>query len=197
MSAERTAEINRQTGETAISVSINLDGSGTSHIDTGIGFFDHMLRSFSRHGFFDLDVKADGDLEVDCHHTIEDTGIVLGEAIRRALGDKRGITRYGHCILPMDETLVMCAIDLSGRPYLGFDAAFTTDRVGAFDTEMVREFFYAVSYSSGMNLHIRLLDGRNNHHMIEAIFKAFARALDMAVSFDERVQDVPSTKGII
>ena len=197
MNGVRKAEINRQTGETTISVAIDLDGTGRSQIDTGIGFFDHMLRSFSKHGFFDLEVKADGDLVVDCHHTIEDTGIVLGEAIRKALGDKRGITRYGHCILPMDETLVMCAIDLSGRPYLGFDAVFTVDKLGGFDTEMVKEFFYAVSYSCGMNLHIKLLDGKNNHHMIEAIFKAFARALDMATRFDERVEDVPSTKGII
>ena len=145
MSAGRTAQINRQTGETAINIHIDLDGSGKSNVDTGIGFFDHMLRSFSKHGFFDLEVKADGDLEVDCHHTIEDTGIVLGEAIRKALGDKRGIRRYGHCILPMDETLILCAIDLSGRPYLSFDASFTADRVGAFDTEMVKEFFNAIS----------------------------------------------------
>lgn len=197
MSAGRTAQINRQTGETAINIHIDLDGSGKSNVDTGIGFFDHMLRSFSKHGFFDLEVKADGDLEVDCHHTIEDTGIVLGEAIRKALGDKRGIRRYGHCILPMDETLILCAIDLSGRPYLSFDASFTADRVGAFDTEMVKEFFYAISYSCGMNLHIRQLSGSNNHHIIEAIFKAFAKALDMAAGMDGRVFDVLSTKGII
>lgn len=150
---------------------------------------------FTRHGFFDLDLKVAGDLEVDCHHTIEDTGIVLGNAIREALGDKKGIKRFGSMILPMDETLVLCAIDLSGRPYFAFDAEFTTDRVGDMDTEMVREFFYAVSYSAGMNLHMKVLSGTNNHHIIEALFKAFGKALDDASSYDPRITDILSTKG--
>lgn len=149
---DRTASISRTTSETDIAVTLNLDGSGRSDIDTGIGFFDHMLRSFAKHGFFDLTAQVKGDLEVDCHHTIEDTGIVLGEAIKKAVGDKKGIRRYGSFALPMDETLVLTALDLSGRPYLCFDADFTVDRVGEFDTEMVREFFYAISYSCGMNL---------------------------------------------
>lgn len=191
----RKAEITRTTKETDIKAAIELDGSGTASVHTGIGFFDHMLDGFARHGFFDLSLEADGDLEVDCHHTIEDAGIVLGSAIKQALGDKRGIKRFGSCILPMDETLVLCAVDLSGRPYLVFDGEFTAERVGDFDTEMVREFFYAISYAAGMNLHIKVLSGGNNHHMIEAMFKAFARALDEAVTFDERIIDVLSTKG--
>ena len=171
--ADRYSEIQRKTSETDITMKLGLDGSGAARIDTGIGFFDHMLNSFARHGFFDLDVTVRGDLHVDCHHTIEDTGIVLGDAIKKALGDKKGIRRYGYFILPMDEALAIAAIDLSGRPYLVFDAQFTTERVGDFDTEMVREFFYAVSYSAGMNLHIKVLSGTNNHHIIECIFKAF------------------------
>ena len=158
------------------------------HIETGIGFFDHMLEGFSKHGFFDLHMECDGDLQVDSHHTIEDCGIVLGDAIKKALGDKSGIKRFGSCILPMDETLVLCAVDLSGRPYLVFDDEFTTERLGTLDTEMIREFFYAVSYSAGMNLHIKVLSPGNNHHMAEAMFKAFARALDEAVSHDPRVK---------
>ncbi len=193
----RVASIERKTSETDINITLNLDGNGKSDIDTGIGFFDHMLKSFSKHGFFDLEVKVKGDLYVDCHHTIEDTGIVLGEAIKQALGDKKSIRRYGNMMLPMDETLVLCAIDLSGRPYLNFNGEFTTDRVGDFDTEMVKEFFYAVSYSAGMNLHIKQLDGDNNHHIIEAMFKAFAKALDEAVSIDPRITDVLSTKGAL
>lgn len=191
----RKAEITRTTKETNIKAEIELDGNGTASVHTGIGFFDHMLDGFARHGFFNLNLEADGDLEVDCHHTIEDAGIVLGSAIKEALGDKRGIRRFGSCILPMDETLVLCAVDLSGRPYLAFDGEFTTERVGDFDTEMVKEFFYAISYTVGMNLHIKVLSGGNNHHMIEAMFKAFARALDEAVTFDERITDVLSTKG--
>ena len=191
---DRTASISRITSETDIAVTLNLDGSGRSDIDTGIGFFDHMLRSFAKHGFFDLTVQVKGDLEVDCHHTIEDTGIVLGEAIKKAVGDKKGIRRYGSFALPMDETLVLTALDLSGRPYLCFDADFTVDRVGEFDTEMVREFF---SYSCGMNLHIRQLASQNNHHIIEAIFKSFAKALDEAVGYDPRITDVLSTKGTL
>lgn len=191
----RKTTVNRKTKETDIHLQLELDGEGNYQVDTGIGFFNHMLEGFSRHGFFDVKLQVKGDLEVDCHHTVEDTGIVLGTAIRKALGDKKGIRRYGSCILPMDETLVLCAIDLSGRPYLVFDDAFTTDRVGYMDTEMVREFFYAVSYSAGMNLHIKILSGSNNHHIMEAMFKAFARALDEAVSTDPRISGVLSTKG--
>ena len=185
----------RKTGETDITIRLNLDGTGKASIQTGIGFFDHMLNSFARHGLFDLEVQAKGDLEVDCHHTIEDTGIVLGEAIRQAVGDKKGICRFGECILPMDETLVLCALDLSGRPYLRYHLDLTVPSVGQFDTEMVHEFFYAVSYAAGMNLHVKQLDGENNHHIIEAAFKSFAKALDRAVSYDGRISDVLSTKG--
>ena len=189
----RTADYVRKTKETDISLHLNLDGTGSSSIHTGIGFFDHMLDGFARHGLFDLKVNVAGDLAVDCHHTIEDTGIVLGNAIKEAVGDKKGIRRYGSCIL--DETLVLCAVDLSGRPYLVFDGEFTTDRVGYMDTEMVKEFFYAISYTAGMNLHIRVLSGGNNHHMIEAMFKAFAKALDQATIIDPRITDILSTKG--
>ena len=191
----RTADYVRKTKETDISLHLNLDGTGSSSIHTGIGFFDHMLDGFARHGLFDLKVNVAGDLAVDCHHTIEDTGIVLGNAIKEAIGDKKGIRRYGSCILPMDETLVLCAVDLSGRPYLVFDGEFTTDRVGYMDTEMVKEFFYVISYTAGMNLHIRVLSGGNNHHMIEAMFKAFAKALDQATVIDPRITDILSTKG--
>ena len=192
---ERIAQIQRKTKETDIQVKLNLDGSGNSVINTGIGFFNHMLEGFSKHGFFDLNLNCEGDLAVDCHHTIEDCGIVLGNAIREALGDKSGIKRFGSCILPMDESLVLCAIDLSGRPYLVFDGEFTTEKIGYMDTEMVKEFFYAISYSAGMNLHIKVLTPGNNHHMAEAMFKAFARALDEDVSRDPRVQGILSTKG--
>ena len=191
----RIADYVRKTKETDISLHLNLDGTGSSSINTGIGFFDHMLDGFARHGLFDLKVNVAGDLAVDCYHTIEDTGIVLGNAIKEAVGDKKGIRRYGSCILPMDETLVLCAVDLSGRPYLVFDGEFTTDRVGYMDTEMVKEFFYAISYTAGMNLHIRVLSGGNNHHMIEAMFKAFAKALDQATVIDPRITDILSTKG--
>ena len=193
----RTAAVTRVTNETNIALVLGLDGSGKTDIQTGIGFLDHMLNSFARHGFFDLDCKGKGDLYVDSHHLIEDTGIVLGEAIKKALGDKKGIRRYGNFLLPMDEALVLCALDLSGRPYLVFEAEFTTDRVGYFDTEMVKEFFYAVSYSAGMNLHIRQIAGSNNHHIIEAMFKAFAKALDEATGYDSRITDVLSTKGTL
>ncbi len=195
MTNERKATVSRKTKETDITISLNLDGRGLTEITTEIGFFDHMLDGFARHGFFDLDVQTKGDLYVDCHHTIEDTGIVLGAAIRDALGDKAGITRFGECILPMDEALVLCAIDLSGRPYFQFDHTFSVERVGYFDTEMVREFFYAISYSAGMNLHFKILADGNAHHVIEAMFKAFGKALDMAVSLDSRIQSVLSTKG--
>ena len=193
----RSAEIIRNTSETKIKLFIDLDGSGASEVDTGIGFFDHMLISFAKHGFFDLNVKVDGDLHVDSHHTIEDTGIVLGEAIKQAAGDKKGIKRYGSFELPMDETLILCGLDLSGRPYFDTDLSFTADRVGGFDTEMVREFFYAVSYASSMNLHIRQLSGTNNHHLMEGAFKAFAKALDEATGMDPRITDVLSTKGAL
>lgn len=191
----RTAEIIRKTKETNICLKLNIDGEGKADIDTGIGFFNHMLEGFSKHGFFDLTVKINGDLEVDGHHTVEDAGIVLGTAIREALGDKKGIKRYGYFILPMDDALALCAIDLCGRPYLQFDCKFPNDMVGTFDTSLTREFFYAVSYSAAMNIHIKLLNGENSHHMIEAIFKAFAKALDNAVSIDDRIKDVLSTKG--
>ena len=191
----RRACCKRETKETQIEITLDIDGTGKYNVHTGIGFFDHMLDGFARHGLFDLKVNVAGDLAVDCHHTIEDTGIVLGNAIKEAVGDKKGIRRYGSCILPMDETLVLCAVDLSGRPYLVFDGEFTTDRVGYMDTELVKEFFYAVSYSAGMNLHIKMLSSGNNHHMIEAIFKAFAKALDQAVSYNPKVTDVLSTKG--
>lgn len=194
---ERTAKITRKTKETDITIELNLDGTGVANIDTGIGFFDHMLEGFAKHGFFDLNCFVKGDLIVDCHHTIEDTGIVLGTAIKEALGDKKGIQRFGQRYLPMDETLMLCAIDLSGRPYLVFDADFSVERVGYFDTEMVKEFFYAVSYAAGMNLHMKLVHGSNNHHIIEAAFKAFAKALDEACTYDERITDVLSTKGTL
>lgn len=191
----RSSTIERNTKETQIALTLNLDGSGTAVLDTKIGFFAHMLDGFARHGLFDLDLHVTGDLHVDSHHTIEDTGIVLGTAIKEAAGDKKGIKRYGYSLLPMDETLVMCAIDLSGRPYFCWDAEFTCDRCGDMDTEMAREFFYAVSYAGAMNLHIKVLYGENNHHKMEAIFKAFAKALDMALMVDERITGVLSTKG--
>ena len=183
----RSASIERNTKETDIRVTLELDGTGQTELDTGIGFFDHMLDGFARHGLFDLNVYVDGDLDVDCHHTVEDTGIVLGNAIKEAVGDKKGIRRYGSCILPMDEALVLCAVDLSGRPYYVSDAVFST--------ETISEFFYAVSYSAAMNLHFKVLSGTNSHHICEAMFKAFAKALDMAVSEDPRITDVLSTKG--
>ena len=192
---KRIAKIERKTKETDIKLTINLDGEGKTDIHTGIGFFDHMLDGFARHGLFDLELSVKGDLDVDCHHTIEDTGIVLGKAIAEALGEKKGIKRYGSFMIPMDETLALCAIDLSGRPYLNFQADFTVEKLEAFDTEMFREFFYAVSYSAGMNLHLKIMDGGNNHHMAEALFKAFGRALDMATMEEPRMKDVWSTKG--
>ena len=191
----RKSEVSRNTSETDISLKFYIDGSGKGEISTGIGFFDHMLNSFTRHGLFDMKLNVKGDLYVDTHHTIEDTGIVLGQAIKEAVGDKKSIKRFGSVILPMDEALVLCSLDLSGRPYLVMDTEFTTDRVGYFDTEMVKEFFYAISYSAGMNLHFKVLSGTNNHHIIECMFKAFAKALDEATIRDERITDVLSTKG--
>lgn len=191
----RSATVTRKTKETDIQIIFNIDGTGKGEISTGIGFFDHMLEGFTRHGFFDLKCKVEGDLYVDGHHTVEDTGIVLGQAIKEALDDKKGIRRFGQFLLPMDDVLVLCAIDLSGRPYYQSNVSFTTPSIGGLDTELIREFFYAVSYSAGMNLHFQLLAGENNHHIAEAMFKAFAKALDEATSKDPRITDVLSTKG--
>ncbi|MGN0363210.1 MAG: imidazoleglycerol-phosphate dehydratase HisB [Bilifractor sp.] len=191
----RTATVTRNTKETQISLTLNLDGTGKTDLHTGVGFFDHMLDGFARHGLFDLSVQVNGDLQVDDHHTIEDTGIVLGTAIRQAVGEKKGIRRFGSSILPMDETLVLTAIDLSGRPYFVYDAAFTGDRMGDMSTQMVREFFYAISYSAEMNLHMKVMYGENDHHKAEALFKSFGKSLDQAVSRDSRIADVLSTKG--
>ncbi len=193
----RTAEIKRETRETNITMKLTLDGVGKSYIKTGVGFFDHMLEGFAKHGFFDLDLKADGDLHVDPHHTVEDVGIVLGKAIKEAIGDKKGICRFGYFILPMDDALALCSLDLGGRTYFDFDCEFETERVGTFETQLVREFFYAVCSNAEMNLHIKMLSGRNDHHKAEAIFKAFAKALDQAVSYDDRISDVLSTKGTL
>lgn len=195
--ALRTANVKRVTKETDISLELNLDGTGKAVIDTGIGFFDHMLYAVAKHGFLDVTLKVRGDLIVDGHHTIEDTGIVLGQALKEAIGEKKGIKRYGSCLLPMDETLVLCAVDFCGRPYLNFSAEFSTERIGYMETEMVKEFFYAVSYAAGMNLHLKVLDGKNNHHIAEALFKAFGKALDEAKTVDSRIQGVLSTKGVI
>ena len=193
----RTAQLQRDTYETKIHININLDGKGKSNIVTGIGFFDHMLTHVAKHGFLVFDLKAEGDLQVDCHHTIEDVGIVLGKAIAQALGEKKGIKRYGSFILPMEEALVICALDISGRPYLGFDASFSTERLGTMDTQMVEEFFRALCLHGGLNLHIKVLSGTNDHHIAEAMFKAFGKALDMAVAYDERIEGVLSTKGML
>lgn len=176
-------------------MSLAIDGNGKSNVDTGIGFFDHMLEGFAKHGFFDLDVKISGDLHVDGHHTVEDAGIVLGQAIAGAIGDKKGIRRYGYFLLPMDDALVACVVDLCGRPYFNYSYEFPTPMIGTLDTQLIREFFYAVSYAAGMNLHIKVLDGINSHHVAEAMFKAFAKALDMATGMDSRITDVLSTKG--
>ena len=193
----RTATLARNTSETKIKLVLNLDGTGKADISTGFGFFDHMLNSFARHGFFDLALKVEGDLMVDTHHTIEDTGIVLGKAIKEAVGDKKGIARFGARMIPMDEALILCALDLGGRPYLAYDLNLDRERVGQLETEMVREFFYAVSYGAEMNLHVKQLSGMNNHHIIEGAFKAFGKALDEAVSVDGRVEGVLSTKGTL
>ena len=200
----RNAEIIRNTGETQIRLGLELDGKGSAQLcgGTGIGFFDHMLNAFARHGFFDLTVEEKGDLEVDGHHLVEDTGIVLGDAIRQAIGDKAGIRRFGYFVLPMDEALVLCAIDLCGRPYFSIEfengqEGFRAPMVGEFDTQLVKEFFYSVSYAGAMNLPFRILSGENDHHIIEAMFKAFAKALDMATQKDPRIEDVLSTKGCL
>lgn len=191
----RSANVERQTSETRITVAVNLDGDGQSRLQTGLGFFDHMLTQIARHGLVDLEVTAQGDLHIDGHHTVEDTGITLGMALRKALGDARGIRRYGHAFVPMDESLASCALDISGRPFLAFQADFPRERVGDLDTELVQEFFRAVAVHAGLTLHLKVEYGANAHHMIEALFKAFGRALDMAKQTDPRVGGVPSSKG--
>ena len=193
----REASISRKTNETDIVLRLNLDGSGKCDAASGIGFFDHMLNSFARHGQFDIELRCRGDLHVDTHHTVEDIGIVLGKAIAEAVGDKKGIRRYGSSLLPMDESLVMTVIDLSGRPFFVWDAELKAERVGTLETETVKEFFAAIAYSAAMNLHIKEMYGENTHHVIEAMFKAFARALSEAVSSDPKVTGVPSTKGML
>ncbi len=194
----RTAEINRKTAETEIRLKLNLDGRGESRADTGCGFMDHMLTLFARHGRFDLEIFCKGDTYVDDHHTVEDMGIALGEAFAQALGDKRGICRYGYMILPMDETLMLCAADISGRDYLGFQADIPAAKMGNFDTELVKEFFLGFVRKAGVTLHIRELAGENSHHIIEAMFKAFGRTMAQAVKIEEGYQDeIPSTKGIL
>ena len=193
----RRAEIERKTAETQISIKLNLDGEGTCDIATGIGFLDHMLTLLAKHSFMDLTVKAKGDLEVDSHHTVEDIGIVLGEALQEALGDKSGIHRYGNCFIPMDETLAQVCLDFSGRPFLVFGAEIPKIQLGNYDTEMTEEFFRAVAVHCGLTLHIRVLYGRNVHHIIEAIFKAFARAVAEATAVDPRVKGVMSSKGVL
>ena len=193
----RKSTIKRKTAETNIELSLNLDGNGSFNGGTGIGFLDHMLELFSKHGLMDLDIKAKGDLHVDCHHLIEDTGIVLGTAIKEALKDKAGIKRYGTSFVPMDEALATVSIDISSRPFMVFDGEFTVDRVGNFDTEMVEEFFRAVAFNGGLTLHARVLYGKNNHHKIEALFKAFGRALGEAAVLDPRITGVMSTKGVL
>ncbi len=194
----RTAEITRKTNETDINLSINLDGTGNYTVNTGCGFLDHMLALFSKHSRIDLSVICNGDTEVDFHHTAEDIGIALGDAIKSALGNKAGIKRYGHIILPMDEALILTAVDLSGRAYLGFNAEIPSPKVGEFDTELVEEFFAAFTRCGEINLHIKKLDGRNSHHIIEGIFKAVARALAIAIEIDPKLgNEIPSTKGVI
>ena len=193
----RTSTVTRRTSETDITVTLNLDGTGVSEISTGIGFFDHMLTLFAKHGLFDLSIIAQGDLQVDGHHTVEDTGIVLGQALHQALGDKTGIKRYGTAFVPMDEALTMVSLDISGRPYVSFDAPVTVERVGTYDTELTEEFLRALAVNAGITLHVKLLAGKNAHHIIEAIFKALGRAIDEAVRKDQRITGVLSTKGML
>ena len=193
----REVNLKRTTKETNIDLKLNLDGKGESHVESGIGFFDHMLTGFAKHGLFDLTLNCTGDTDVDGHHTVEDCGIVLGNAIKEAVGDKKGIKRFGYFILPMDDALVLCSIDLSGRPYFEYDVETNQEICGQFDTCLMREFFYAVSYSAEMNIHIKKLSGSNAHHICEATFKAFAKALDEATMKDPRIDDVLSTKGCL
>ena len=194
----RTAKIERNTAETKIFLELNLDGTGKSEIATGCGFLDHMLTLFSRHGSFDLTVRCQGDTHVDDHHTVEDIGIALGKALEIALGEKRGITRYGNFLLPMDEALILCALDISGRDYLGFGLEIPTAKVGTFDTELVEEFFLGLTRNANITLHLKQLDGKNSHHIIEGAFKAFGRALAQACAIDEKhAGEIPSTKGVL
>ena len=193
----RQTTIKRQTKETNISVSLSIDGEGCSSVETGIGFFDHMLILWAKHGLFDLTIKAEGDLFIDGHHTVEDCGIVLGQAIAKCLGDKRGIRRYGTTTLPMDEALVMVSLDISGRPYLSCELALPCISLGGFETELVEEFLRALVVNAGLTLHIRQLAGKNTHHIIEAVFKALGRVLDEATGIDPRVAGIPSTKGVL
>jgi imidazoleglycerol-phosphate dehydratase len=193
----RSATITRTTTETAITVSVNLDGTGARRINTGVGFFDHMLDQLARHSLIDIDIEATGDLHIDDHHTVEDTGIALGQALTQALGTKAGIRRYGDCRLAMDDTQVACALDLSGRPWLAWGVAFTAPKIGGFDTELVREFFQALSTHGGITLHLDLIRGVNSHHIAEATFKAAARALRAAIEHDPRASGIPSTKGTL
>lgn len=194
----RTSVIERSTAETQIVLKLNLDGTGDSTIDTGCGFLNHMLTLFSRHGRFDLQVQCKGDTDVDDHHTVEDIGIALGQALKEALGSKRGVVRYGSFLLPMDEALILCAIDLSGRDHLSYDLEIPTQKVGSFDTELVEEFFLGLTRNAGITLHLRQLAGKNSHHIIEGAFKAFGRALSAACSIDPVYADeIPSTKGVL
>lgn len=194
---DRMAEIQRDTKETQIKATLNLDGTGKSATQTGVGFLDHMLDLLARHGLLDLDLAANGDIHVDGHHTTEDVGIVIGQAIRKALGDRKGIARFGHAIVPMDDSLAEVALDLGGRAVCVFNVQFPTDKIGEFDSELIEEFFRAVAANAGMNLHVNVPYGANSHHVSEAVFKAFARALEMATRLHPRIHDVPSTKGII
>ena len=193
----RKAEIKRKTNETDISLSLNIDGSGIIETGTGIGFFDHMLNLMAKHGLLDLSVKAAGDLNVDAHHTVEDVGIVFGQVLKKALNEKKSIKRYGASHVPMDEALALVAVDLGGRPFLVYDASYSNDKVGEMETVLIEEFFRAVAFNAGLNLHIKVFYGSNDHHIAESIFKAFGRALDEATRIDERIQGVMSTKGVI
>ena len=193
----RSAEIKRKTAETQITLSLNIDGEGKTEIQTGVGFFDHMLTHIGKHSLSDLEVNAKGDIEIDCHHTVEDTGIVLGQAFKEALGNKEGINRYGHAIVPMDEALVLCAVDISGRPYVDVDTPFTIVRLGEFKVEMVEKFFRAVAVHAGINLHNQVMRGKSNHHIIEGMCKAFAKAMLEAMTLNPRIKGVPSTKGML
>lgn len=193
----RRACCKRETKETQIEITLDIDGTGKYNVHTGIGFFDHMLEGFSRHGLFDLDIQVHGDIEVDAHHTVEDTGIVLGQAFKEALGNKEGIARFGYFVLPMDDALVLASLDISGRMYFDFDAELPAERLGTMETETVREFFMGFVSGLGMNLHIRQMAGMNTHHIVEAMFKAVAKAMDQAVRVDERIQGVLSTKGTL
>jgi len=194
---KRKSSVQRKTSETDIQLTFAVDGKGQAEIETGIGFFDHMLSLFAKHGLFDLSIKAIGDIQVDGHHTVEDTGIVLGQALAEALGDKRGIRRYGQVFVPMDEALALVVLDISGRPYLAFEADIPRVRIGNFDSELAEEFLRALCMHAGLTLHVRLLSGRNSHHIVEAIFKGLGRALSQAVSIDERIEGVMSTKGTL